>query len=69
MAPPAKSSADQRGAAKWGMALSLGTLVVTGLMDKKPGPRGQSLRSLHLWSGMAMVGFALWHSSLYSTRR
>ncbi len=69
MAPKNKDSLDKRSLAKWGMAASMGTLVVTGLMETKKGPTGQKLRSLHLWSGMALVGFSLWHYTLYRPKR
>jgi hypothetical protein len=46
-------------AAKTGMTLSLGVLVVTGLM------RDRRARTLHVWSGVALVGFSAWHHRLY----
>ena len=49
----------RRSTAKTGMTLSLGALVVTGMM-KSPGAR-----TLHLWAGAALVGFSVWHHSLY----
>jgi hypothetical protein len=49
----------EKSAAKVGMTLSMGALIVTGLM------RGRGARTLHIWSGVALVGFSLWHHSLY----
>jgi hypothetical protein len=51
-----------RAAAKIGMSISLGALVATGLL---PGVRS---RHLHIWSGLALVGFSIWHHSLYQPR-
>jgi hypothetical protein len=60
-APGKKQSLLERkkSAAKTGMTLSLGALVVTGLMQ------GRGARTLHIWSGMALVGFSVWHHRLY----
>lgn len=57
----ARRSAAQRkkSAAKAGMTLSMAALVATGLM------RGGGARTLHLWSGIALVGFSAWHYALY----
>lgn len=41
------------------MTVSLGASLVTGLM------RGRRARVLHIWSGVALIGFSLWHHSLY----
>lgn len=51
-----------RTAAKIGMSISLGALVATGFL---PGSRS---RRLHIWSGLALVGFSIWHHSLYQAR-
>lgn len=51
--------ARQKSIAKIGMSLSLGTLVATGLIA------GRGARTLHVLSGIAMVGFSIWHYSLY----
>lgn len=62
--PSAKASTmtptTKRTLAKAGMAASLGTLVATGLMGTN-----KTLKRVHLWSGMALVGFSCWHYSLY----
>ena len=49
----------QRKIAKVGMTLSMGALVATGLM------RGHGNRTLHAWSGIALIGFSVWHHALY----
>lgn len=49
----------KREAAKIGMTLSLGAVVATGLM------KGRGARTLHILSGMALIGFSLWHHNLY----
>ena len=48
----------KKSAAKNGMTLSLGALVGTGLM------RGGGARVLHIWSGVALIGFSFWHHKL-----
>jgi hypothetical protein len=50
---------EKKSVAKMGMTLSLGALVVTGLMQ------GRGAKILHIWSGMALVGFSVWHHCLY----
>jgi hypothetical protein len=55
-------SEDKRSLAKIGMALSLGALVYTGF-------RGQESRTLHITSGLALVGFSFWHYSLYQPQK
>ncbi len=59
--PPAKQSSMQsdRSLAKTGMAVSLGALVVTGLM------RTPQARALHFIAGTALVGLCIWHTTLY----
>ena len=49
----------EREVSKAGMTASLGGLVVTGFM------RGAGASTLHIWAGMALIGFTLWHASLY----
>ena len=44
--------------AKIGMMTSLGSLVLTGLMHFK------GHKSLHTWSGIALLGFSFWHHRL-----
>ena len=56
---PRLIAAQKKTAAKAGMVLSLGALVATGLM------RGRGARILHIWSGMALIGFSAWHYNLY----
>ena len=56
---PRSDLAARRKAAKVGMAVSLGALVGTGLMG------GRGARALHIWSGVSLVGFSIWHYSLY----
>jgi hypothetical protein len=50
---------SKRSVAKIGMTLSLGALITTGLM------RGQGAKILHIWSGVALIGFSAWHYHLY----
>ncbi|SKA71351.1 hypothetical protein SAMN02745704_00124 [Paucidesulfovibrio gracilis DSM 16080] len=59
---PEVSSKTKKSMAKAGMAVSLGTLVATGLMETSKTP---TLKRVHLWSGFALVGFSYWHYSLY----
>ena len=49
-------------AAKTGMTISLGSLVSTGLLHFK------GHKNLHTWSGIALLGFSLWHHRL-NTRK
>jgi hypothetical protein len=56
---------QKRTLAKAGMAVSLGTLVATGLLETT---RSAGLKRLHLWSGFALVGFSYWHYSLYQKK-
>ncbi len=57
--------AGQREAAKLGMAVSLGTLVTTGLLSRLSGTWSPGARNLHLCAGVALVGFSYWHWTLY----
>lgn len=65
--PPAHSPAGngrlrrRRSLAKAGMLGTMGTLVATALM------RGRGPKSVHLWAGVALLGFSYWHSRLYPT--
>lgn len=63
---PAVVLRNKKTLAKTGMAVALGALVATGLMntDRKP-----AARRVHLLSGAALVGFSLWHVSLYNKTR
>lgn len=54
----------KRSWAKTGMAVSLGTLVATSLMESDKTPQ---VKKVHLWSGFALVGFSYWHYSLYKS--
>lgn len=60
------STQDKRTLAKAGMALSLGTLVATGLLETS---KSETLKKTHLWSGFALVGFSYWHYSLYNRKK
>lgn len=57
-----KSLVSRRSAAKAGMTVSLGALVVTGFMG------GRKSKALHMISGMALIGFSYWHHTLYQPR-
>ena len=59
---PALGVKDKRNVAKVGMMISLGSLVLTGLTHF----RGH--KSLHTWSGIALLGFSFWHHRL-NTRK
>jgi len=52
---------EKRSIAKAGMALSMGSLVYTGL-------RGEDSKTLHIVSGLALIGFSFWHYTLYQHR-
>jgi hypothetical protein len=54
-----KKLAADRATAKTGMTLSLGALVVTGMM------RGRGAGKIHVAAGIALVGFSFWHHRLY----
>ncbi|WP_051295091.1 hypothetical protein [Maridesulfovibrio bastinii] len=56
----------KRTLAKAGMAVSLGTLVATGLLETS---KSENLKKMHLWSGFALVGFSYWHYSLYNRKK
>lgn len=68
LAQPAPASRSQRlgrhrDLAKKGMIAAMAVTVVTGFTG------GRNSRSLHLAAGVALVGFSLWHNSLYGKRR
>jgi len=46
-------------AVKAGMTLSLGALAFTGM------GKGRKNKALHVWSGIALIGFSVWHYNLY----
>lgn len=50
----------QRECAKIGMGISLALTAGTALLMKNP-----TASKLHILSGVALVGFSLWHYSLY----
>ena len=49
---------NKKKVAKVGMTISLGSLVLTGLMHFK------GHKSLHTWSGITLLGFSFWHHRL-----
>ena len=55
---PAFTLKDKKKVAKAGMTISLGSLVLTGLMHFK------GHKSMHTWSGIALLGFSFWHHRL-----
>lgn len=57
-----KEIEEKKSIAKIGMTASLGSLVVTGLM------RGRGAKALHIWSGIALMGFSWWHHQLYQPK-
>lgn len=57
-----KRQTRNRELAKTGMAVSLGTLVVTGFF------RFRFARLIHPWAGAALLGFTLWHHWLNTQR-
>jgi thiosulfate reductase cytochrome b subunit len=57
--------ARQRQQAKLGMTVALGALVATGLLSRMQGAWTQGARTMHLCSGVALVGFSYWHLTLY----
>lgn len=52
----------QRELAKLGMAASLGGLVLTAALGTSRN------RPWHLASGVALLGFSLWHQGLYGSK-
>lgn len=57
----------RRSLAKTGMTASMGVLAATGIMEGL-GNRAPAVRTFHVASGLALIGFSLWHYSLYGTR-
>lgn len=55
-----RSRRQKRDLAKTGMLGAMGVLVLTG-MRRAPGSR-----ALHVWAGVALLGFTYWHSRLYA---
>ena len=53
----------KRTIAKYGMVVSMGTLLITGFMKTK------NSSALHVGSGLALIGFSFWHYNLYSTTK
>jgi hypothetical protein len=45
--------------AKAGMTASLAITTVSGFM------RGRRARRVHVWAGVALIGFSFWHHRLY----
>ena len=58
-----QSLRQQREIAKWGMASSIGSLFLTGMMGGKVAMRA------HVVSGVALLGLAYWHTTLYPNKR
>lgn len=55
---PTLTVKDKKKVAKIGMITSLGSLVLSSLMNFKGHKR------LHTWSGIALLGFSFWHHRL-----
>ncbi|PIE74569.1 MAG: hypothetical protein CSA18_04270 [Deltaproteobacteria bacterium] len=53
----------KRTVAKYGMAVSMGTLVASGFIDSR------NARKVHILAGVSLVGFSLWHYSLYPSEK
>lgn len=53
------SRAQARKLAKAGMVASLAAVTLTGVIRRK------GLRKLHVATGVALIGFSIWHHSLY----
>jgi len=60
---PALVVRDKKQITKVGMMISLGSLVLTGLTHFK------GHKSLHTWSGIALLGFSFWHHRLNTNQR
>ena len=52
----------KRDLAKVGMIVSMGSLVATGFL------KGKAHKSLHVGSGLALIGFSYWHYTLYTSK-
>ena len=55
--------ANQRKLAKAGVLVSMGVLLWSGMQR----PR-RPYMGMHSWAGLALIGFTLWHWSLYGPR-
>ncbi len=53
---------DKKKYAKVGMTVSMGVLAATGFVQ------GKGAKTLHIWSGAALIGFSLWHHMLYQPK-
>lgn len=53
---------DKRKYAKAGMTVSMGLLMATGVMKTK------GVKTLHICSGAALIGFSMWHHMLYQPK-
>ena len=56
-----------RSQAKLGMTASLGVLAGTGIMEAL-GSSSPAVKTVHVVSGFALIGFSLWHYSLYRSQ-
>ncbi len=50
--------------AKIGMTATLGATVVSSMFMKN-----KSIKKLHVGAGVALVGFAIWHHTLYLSNK
>lgn len=46
-----------------GMTVCMAALVVTGYN------RGRSMRKIHSWAGLALIGLSVWHWRLYQPKK
>ncbi|MCP4114570.1 MAG: hypothetical protein GY737_04065 [Desulfobacteraceae bacterium] len=53
----------KREIAKYGMAVSMGTLLITGFT------KGKESSVLHVGSGLTLLGFSYWHYNLYQSKK
>jgi hypothetical protein len=53
----------RRAAAKLGMTVSLGVLVITGMNGSR------ASRRWHVAAGAALIGFSAWHHQLYPSSK
>ncbi len=60
--PGVGSNRADKELAKNSLAVTLGALVVTGLM------RTPQARAIHMLAGAALIGLSVWHHLLYQTR-
>jgi len=54
---------SKRKTAVVGMTACMAGLVITGFS------RGRSMRQLHTWTGIALIGLSIWHWRLYQPKR